>query len=87
MASSPLHRDPDGKVHFLRVNARFAPDGTVRVDSAGGQQSHQLRPMAAANALAVLPDGAGVDAGDAVTALLLDLPAPADAGELAAVLT
>jgi molybdopterin molybdotransferase len=41
------------------------------VRSAGGQGSHQLAAMAAADALAVLPDGDGVAAGDEVEVLLL----------------
>ena len=45
----------DGKTHFGRVSVEQQPDGW-RVDSAGGQGSHQLAAMAAADALAVLPD-------------------------------
>ena len=41
------------------------------VRSAGGQGSHQLAGLAAANALAVLPDGDGVPAGGDVDVLLL----------------
>ena len=37
-----------------------------------GQDSHQLRAMADANALAVLPDGEGVGAGEPVEVLLTD---------------
>ncbi len=42
---------------------RAASDGRCRVRSAGGQGSHQLAAMAAADALAVLPDGDGVGGG------------------------
>ena len=38
----------------------------------GGQGSHQLRSLAGANALAVLPDGESVDAGERVRVLLVD---------------
>ena len=62
----------DGKIHFARVVASHGADGRVHVASAGGQGSHQLGAMAAANALAVLPDGDGVDAGGDVEVLLLD---------------
>jgi len=76
-ADEPLTRRPDGKVHFVRVRARFGPEGLLHVRSSGGQESHQLRAMAGANALAVLPDGQGVGAGDEVEVLLTD---PADLG-------
>jgi molybdopterin biosynthesis enzyme len=47
-----------------------AVDGVLRVRIAGGQGSHQLSAMARANALVVLPDGPGVDAGDPVDVVL-----------------
>ncbi|MCB9372244.1 MAG: molybdopterin molybdotransferase MoeA [Microthrixaceae bacterium] len=65
-----LRRRPDGKVHFVRVTARYE-DGGFRVRPTGGQGSHQLAATAAANALVVLPDGDGVAAGDAVEVLPL----------------
>lgn len=71
VAAEPLRRRPDGKTHFLRVVATVGDDGRYHVRSAGGQGSHQLAAMAAANALAVLPDGDGVDAGAAVETILL----------------
>ncbi len=55
-------RRPDGKTHFVRVRIDRAEDG-FSIRSAGGQGSHQLTAMAGADALAVLPDGDGVDAG------------------------
>ncbi len=77
VADEALDRHADGKIHFARVVARHADDGRVHVTSAGGQGSHQLGAMAAANALAVLPDGDGVPAGDDVEVMLLaDLPSP-----------
>lgn len=66
-----LRRRVDGKTHFVRVVASMGDDGRYRVRSAGGQGSHQLRAMAAANALAVLPDGEGAEAGQVVEAMLL----------------
>ena len=65
-----LGRHPDGKVHFARVVVEVA-GGRFRVRSAGGQGSHQLTAMAAAEGLAVLPDGDGVANGDQVEVLLL----------------
>ncbi len=69
-AASPLTRRPDGKTHFARVVVTRR-DGRIYVDSAGGQGSHQLAAMAGADALAILPDGNGVDTGDELAALLL----------------
>ena len=71
VADEDLRRRPDGKVHFVRVVAALGDDGRCHVRSAGGQGSHQLAAMAAANALAVLPDGDGVAAGGDVDVLLL----------------
>ncbi len=65
-----LPRHLDGKTHFNRVAATVV-DGRSRVRSAGGQGSHQLSAMAAADALAVLPDGPGAQDGDQVEVLLL----------------
>jgi molybdopterin molybdotransferase len=71
VAGEDLPRRPDGKTHFARVVLRLGPDGRHHARSAGGQGSHQLAAMAAANALAVLPDGDGVAAGQVVTVLPL----------------
>lgn len=69
-ASEPLRRRADGKVHFARVLWQYC-EGRYEVRSAGGQGSHQLSAMAAANGLAVLPDGEGVDAGEQVELICL----------------
>lgn len=66
----PLRRRPDGKTHFARVRVEYG-EGEFLVRSAGGQGSHQLSAMAAADALAVLPDGDGLDVGDPVSLLIL----------------
>lgn len=71
VADGPLRRKPDGKTHFMRVFAHFADDGRVHVRDTGPQGSHQLAATAAANALAVVPDGRGCDAGDTVEVMLL----------------
>ncbi|WP_420610154.1 gephyrin-like molybdotransferase Glp [Candidatus Poriferisodalis sp.] len=70
-AAEDLPRRADGKTHFMRVLAT-PRDGGVEVRSAGGQGSHMLWAMAKANALAVVPDGGGVRAGEPVDVLLLD---------------
>ena len=63
-------RAGDGKLHLPRVRVDWGPDGRLVARSAGGQLSHQLGTMAAANALALLPDGPGVDPGDRVEVIL-----------------
>lgn len=67
-----LHRRPDGKVHFARVACHLEDDGLFHVRSAGGQGSHQLRALADANGLAVLPDGDDVGPGAVVEVILID---------------
>jgi len=52
------------------VFAHFADDGRLHVRDSGAQGSHQLAATAAANGLAFVPDGAGVDAGGSVDVLL-----------------
>lgn len=66
-----LVRRPDGKTHFARVAAAYGPDDAFHVRSTGAQGSHQLAATAAANALAVLPDGDGVRPGGDVEIMLL----------------
>lgn len=70
LAGEDLRRSPDGKTHFLRVAATIE-DGRYVVRSAGGQGSHHLAGLAAANGLVVLPDGVGVDATGEVDLILL----------------
>ena len=69
-ADEPMRRGSDGKTHFARVEVRWE-NGQAFFRSAGGQGSHQLSAMAAAQGLALLPDGPGVDAGDQAELLLL----------------
>ncbi len=71
VADEPLRRHPDGKLHLVRVVATPDADGRLHIRSSGGQGSHLLRAMALANALALLPDGDGVDAGGTVKVVLL----------------
>ncbi|MCU1495537.1 MAG: molybdenum cofactor synthesis domain [Acidimicrobiaceae bacterium] len=73
VADEALPRLSDGKLHLVRVVAGFGDDGLVHVVSSGGQESHHLHAMARANALALLPDGMGVHAGERVLAMLVDL--------------
>jgi molybdopterin molybdotransferase len=80
VADRDLPRRPDGKVHFARVLATADSDGSLHVRASGAQDSHILSAMADANALAVLPDGGGVRAGDHVEVLLLDAGRAAEVG-------
>ena len=70
IAIDGLPRSPDGKLHLVRVVAKVAADGQLEARSAGGQGSHQLSVMAVANALAVVPDGDGIEPGGPVDVLL-----------------
>ncbi len=80
-AAVDLRRQPDGRLHLARVQAFTGADGALAVRPSGGQASHQLRALAGANALAFLPDGDGVLAGDRVEVMVLDLDGLLPAGE------
>lgn len=71
-AALDMRRRPDGRLHLVRVTVKTGPDGLVARPS-GEQGSHQMRALAAANALAFLPDGEGVAAGERVEVWVLDL--------------
>ncbi len=72
VADEGLPRRSDGKLHLVRVIAEPGADGPFHVRSSGGQGSHQLLAMARSNALALLPDGDGVEPGGQVRTMLLD---------------
>lgn len=55
VAEERIGKDPARRA-FLRVHA-WQADGAIRARPAGGQQSSQLRPLADANALLVVPEG------------------------------
>jgi molybdenum cofactor synthesis domain-containing protein len=74
VADDGLPRRPDGKVHLVRVRADYDDDGRFHVRSSGGQASHLLKAMALANALALVPDGDGVEPGGDVKVMLLTWP-------------
>jgi molybdopterin molybdotransferase len=71
-AEVDLHRKADGKLHLLRGHLALDDPVSWRVRTTGGQESHQLQAMSEANSLILLPDGAGVDAGERVSVLLID---------------
>ena len=70
VADEPLNRRRDGKLHLVRVVVEWR-DGAYHLRSAGGQGSHQLTGMAAANGLALLADGDGVAAKDLTDVMLV----------------
>jgi molybdopterin molybdotransferase len=72
VAGTGLSREPDGKLHLVRVTAVIDADRRLHVRASGGQGSHQLLAMAEANALALVPEGTGVPPGGEVDVLLLD---------------
>jgi molybdenum cofactor synthesis domain-containing protein len=71
VVAEPVRRQRDGKLHLVRVVATVGDDGRWRVRPVGGQGSHQLAATAAANALALVPDGEGAAAGSTVKIMLL----------------
>jgi molybdenum cofactor synthesis domain-containing protein len=73
VADAPMRRRPDGKLHLDRVRVTWR-DGGWHAERSGVQVSNVLSAMAHANALALLPDGPGVDAGERVSVLLLEHP-------------
>jgi molybdenum cofactor synthesis domain-containing protein len=72
VAASDMRRQPDGRLHLVRVAVKAGPRG-LEARPSGGQGSHQLRALAAANGLAFLPDGEGVTAGEQVDVWVLDV--------------
>lgn len=71
IADVDFRRQPDGKVHFARVNGEFADDGRFHVVPVSAQGSHQLAATASADAMAVLPDGNGIERNDDVAIVML----------------
>jgi molybdopterin molybdotransferase len=69
-ALSPMPRTRDGKLYLDRVRVRVR-SGRYVCEREGLQGSNVLSGMAAANGLALLEDGDGVQAGDEVPVILL----------------
>ena len=76
ISADPLGRHDDGKIHFLRVTGGPDETGRWHIRKLGGQGSHQLTAMANATALAVVPDGVEVCAGDEVEVIPLGTVGP-----------
>jgi molybdenum cofactor synthesis domain-containing protein len=66
VTTDDLGRHDDGKTHLLRVDGGPDESGRWHVRKLGGQGSHQLTAMARATALALVPDGVDLRAGDEV---------------------
>jgi molybdenum cofactor synthesis domain-containing protein len=73
IARTGFARRPDGKLHLDRVRVEVE-DGRLVCERSGAQASNVLSGMAAANALALIPDGEGIPAGAEVPLLLLVNP-------------
>jgi molybdopterin molybdotransferase len=73
-AAHAMPRKPDGKLHLDRVRVDVEGDRFVAART-GAQASNVLSATAAANGLALLPDGDGVPEGGDVRVMLLDQPA------------
>jgi molybdenum cofactor synthesis domain-containing protein len=70
-AVAGLEREPDGKVHLMRVVVQN-PLGRWEARSSGAQGSHVSLGLARANGLALVPDGHGIPAGGEVDVIVLD---------------
>ncbi len=73
VADDGLPRRVDGKTHYMRVAGAFRPDGRYHISSVGAQGSHQLAATSLADAIAIVPDGDGVEPGGSVTTMLLSI--------------
>lgn len=75
IAPDGLPRGADGKTHLVRVRVSMSTAGVnagrLEARMVRGQSSNLLRSMALSNALAVVPDGQGVQPGGTTEVLLL----------------
>jgi len=72
VAGEAFRRAADGKTHFVRVRVVDSTGDLPTVCSTGGQGSHQMSALAAADGLAVLADGSGVETGERLDVIPLD---------------
>jgi molybdopterin molybdotransferase len=73
VADHGLPRRSDGKTHYMRVFGSFGEDGRYHIGSVGAQGSHQLAATSLADAIAIVPDGDGIEPGGSVDTLLLSI--------------
>jgi molybdenum cofactor synthesis domain-containing protein len=76
----PITRTRDGKLHLVHVKARFGHDGRVHVERTMRQGSHLLSAVTGANAIAMVPDGDGLDIGQTVKGMFLGPDVVTDEG-------
>ena len=67
-----MPRRRDGKLHLVHVVSAIHGDGRLHIERVARQGSHLLNAITEANALAMVPDGEGLDAGEMVPAMILD---------------
>ena len=67
-----MPRRRDGKLHLVHVVSAIHGDGRLHIERVARQGSHLLNAITEANALAIVPDGEGLDAGQMVPAMILD---------------
>jgi molybdenum cofactor synthesis domain-containing protein len=67
-----LPRRRDGKLNLVHVTTRLADDGRFHVTGVARLGSHLLNAVAGANAIAMVPDGDGLDEGQEVMAMVLN---------------
>jgi molybdopterin molybdotransferase len=65
-------RQRDEKLYLVHVVVRYLDDGRLHVLNSSRHGSHLLSAVADANALALVPDGDGLDVGDTVRVMVLD---------------
>jgi molybdenum cofactor synthesis domain-containing protein len=73
IADEGLPRRVDGKTHYVRVSGSFEADGRYHISSVGAQGSHQLAATSLADAIAIVPDGDGIQPGGSVATMLLSI--------------
>jgi molybdenum cofactor synthesis domain-containing protein len=71
VASDGLPRRPDGRTHFVRVRLAQRDDLSWEARTSGGQGSHHTAALAAADGLAVVADGTGIEPGGSVEVIPL----------------
>ncbi|HUZ41694.1 MAG TPA: gephyrin-like molybdotransferase Glp [Acidimicrobiales bacterium] len=69
---SALSRRLDGKLHVIHVKVAVGADGRPHVTNIMRKGSHMVSAIAGANALAMVPDGEGLDRGQLVRTMILD---------------
>jgi UTP--glucose-1-phosphate uridylyltransferase/molybdopterin molybdotransferase len=57
----------------VRVSGSFEADGRYHISSVGAQGSHQLAATSLADAIAIVPDGDGIQPGGSVATMLLSI--------------